>query len=76
MDDPFSKIYGLTDAELESRISELTQKYWKTNNPGLQQQISMQLEAHNIERRDRDAKKWQESQENDENGLDSLINVS
>lgn len=76
MDDPFSKIYGLTDAELEDRIGDLTRKYWKTSNPALQQQISMQLDVHNIERRDRDAKKWQEDQNNLDNGLDSLINVS
>jgi hypothetical protein len=76
MDDPFAKIYGLTDAELEARISDLTSKYWKTSNPHLQQQIATQLEAHQFESRDRQGKKWAEAQKNLDNGLDSLINVS
>jgi hypothetical protein len=76
MDDPFAKIYGLTDAELEARISDLTRKYWKTSNPGLQQQMAVQLEAHQIERRTREARKWQDTQNNLDSGLDDLINVS
>jgi len=76
MDDPFAKIYGLSDAELESRIGDLTRKYWKTHNPALQQQIAVQLEAHQIERRDREAKKWQDAQNNLDSDLDNLININ
>lgn len=75
MDDPFSKIATLTDAELETRINDLTRKYWKTHNPYLQEQIVMQLDAHKDERRNREAIKWQESQKNLDNGLDNLINI-
>ena len=76
MDDPFGRIYGLTDAELESRISDLTSKYWKTSNPHVQQQIASQLEAHQFESKYRQARKWAESQKDLASGLDSLINVS
>lgn len=76
MDDPFARIFGLTDAELEHRIGDLTRKYWKTHNPYLQQQIAVQLEAHQAERRTREAKKWQDAQKNIDDDLDNLINVS
>jgi len=75
MDDPFAKIFHLTDAELESRINDLTKKYWKTHNPFLQEQIVVQLDAHKEERRTRESKKWQDSQKNLDNGLDNLINI-
>lgn len=75
MDDPFAKIFHLTDAELESRINDLTKKYWKTHNPFLQEQIVVQLNAHKDERRTRESKKWQDSQKNLDNGLDNLINI-
>lgn len=76
MDDPFAKIFHLTDAELESRINDLTKKYWKTSNPALQEQIIVQLDAHKTERTMRESRKWQESQKNLDKGLDSLINIS
>jgi len=75
MDDPFAKIFHLTDAELETRINDLTKKYWKTTNPFLQEQIVVQLDAHKEERRAREARKWQESQQNLDKGLDNLINI-
>lgn len=75
MDDPFAKIFHLTDAELENRINDLTKKYWKTHNPFLQEQIVVQLDAHKEERRTREARKWQESQQNLDKGLDNLINI-
>jgi len=76
MDDPFAKIFSLTDAELEARINDLTRKYWKTTNPALQEQIIVQLDAHKVERQTRETRKWQESQKNLDKGLDSLINIS
>ena len=76
MDDPFSKIPTLTDAELDFRINDLTRKYWKTHNPFLQEQIIVQLDAHKDERRNREALKWQESQKNLDSDLDNLININ
>lgn len=76
MNDPFELIPTLSDSELEAKISKLTQVYWKTHNPHLQQQIVAQLDAHRLELQERNARKWQESQQNLDNDLDNLINIS
>jgi hypothetical protein len=67
----FSK---LKDAEIDSRIQELSRKYWQTPNPALQNQISMFLDLYREELRSRQAKVWQQHQ-NKSPELDKLINV-
>jgi len=76
MNDPFERIPTLTDQELEANISRLTKIYWQTPNPYLKEQIVSQLDAHKLEYQSRQAKKYQESQENLDDGLDNLINIS
>ena len=67
----------LSDAEIELKISELSRKYFISHNPQVQQQISVILEMFKQELSSRIAKQRQKEQEqNGENGLDSLINVS
>ena len=67
----------LTDSEIENKISELTRKYFIAKNPQLQHQINTILEMHKEEMRSRRAKqKLKEQEQNGENGLDNLINVS
>ena len=67
----------LSDAEIELKISELSRKYFISHNPQVQQQISVILEMFKQELNSRIAKQRQKEQEqNGENGLDSLINVS
>lgn len=69
----FSK---LKDAEIESRIQDLTRKYWQANNPTVQTQISLFLEMYQEELRSRRAKMWQQQYQNRDKGLDDLIKVS
>lgn len=69
----FSK---LKDAEIESRIQDLTKKYWQTHNPILQHQISLFLDIYQEEIRSRRARTWQQQYQNRDKGLDDLIKVS
>jgi hypothetical protein len=66
----------LTDTQVEEKIIELGRKYWMTRNPGVQAQISTLLEMYKEEARTRRAIAYQKSQENGDNDLDSLINIS
>ena len=68
---------SLSDNEVEDKIISLQRKYFMTANPSLQQQISVILEMYRQEAQARRAKSYLDQQEqNGENGLDSLINVS
>ena len=39
----------LKDAEIETRVSELSKKYWQSSNPSIQNQISLFLDLYNDE---------------------------
>ena len=65
----------LKDAEIETRVSELSKKYWQSSNPALQNQISLFLDLYNEELRSRRAKMWQQQYQSRDKGLDKLINV-
>ena len=75
--DSFAK---LSDSEIEDKIIELSRKFFMTNNPSVQQQISVILEMYKEEGRARRASAMvQRTKKNDddpENPLDNLINVS
>lgn len=79
---PNPLVFGLdqfTDTQLEDRISDLQRKYFQTSNAGLQMQIAGVLDTYKEElftRRAIAAQKQREQQGDDENGLDSLINIS
>ena len=64
----------LSDTELDSKISELGRKYWQSRNPQLQSQIASILEMYKQEAISRRSKASQ--QQNGDNSLDSLINIS
>jgi hypothetical protein len=67
----------LTDAQIDESIRSLSQKYFQSNNPQVQQQISTLLEMYRLEQQARNAKAMQKLQSNNgEEGLDNLINVS
>ena len=67
----------LSDAEVENKSIELQRKYFMTNNPQVQEQISAILDMYQEENRARRAKSYlQQNEQNSESGLDSLINVS
>lgn len=70
--DDFSQ---LKDAEIESRIQDLSKKYWQTPNPNVQRQISVFLDLYQEELRSRRAKMWQQQYQKRDKGLDDLIKV-
>lgn len=76
----FQNASSLSDQEIEDKVLNLTKKYFQTQNPQLQQQISSLVEDYKLELESRRAKQRLDAQkqqeENGEKGLDSLINIS
>ena len=72
-----NNLSNLTDNELEEKIIDLTRKYWKTNNPEVQNQISITIDTFKVEQEERRTKqKVQQNELSDDNSLDNLIKVS
>jgi len=65
----------LSDQQVEEKVSELGKKYWQTRNLQLRDQIASIYEMYRLEAQARRAKAYQ-SQSNDDNDLDSLININ
>lgn len=63
-----------TDAQLQEKVVTLQRRYFSTNNIEVQSQITLLIDTYQleIEKRTRDKKKNQ----NPDNDLDNLINVS
>jgi len=67
----------LSDNEIEQKIVELSRKFFMSSNPDVQTQISNILEMYKEEMRSRQAKqRIKNLEQNGENGLDNLINIS
>lgn len=67
----------LSDSEIEESISSLSRKYFQTQNPHVQAQITAVLEMYKDEMRLRNARAMQRlNANNGENDLDNLINIS
>jgi|TARA_B100001093_G_scaffold371262_1_gene356246 hypothetical protein len=73
--DSFSE---LKDTEIENKIVELQRKYFQAGaNPQLQQQVQAILEMYKHEMQERRAKSLnKQNQQDDNNSLDNLINIS
>lgn len=69
-------LHLLKDVEIESRIQDLSSKYFKSYNASLQHEIVLYLDMYKAELAARRAKMWQEQYEKRDTNLDSLINVS
>jgi hypothetical protein len=67
---------SLKDGEIETKISDLTKKYFMTNNTGIKAQIATLLENYRNELSARRSAEWRKMVENRDKGLDKLINVS
>ena len=67
-----------TIQELEGKVADLQRKYFLTGNPQVQVHIANVLDIYKIELQDRRIKELhrQQNQDNDENSLDNLINIS
>ena len=75
MTHPLTKVGTLKDNELEDKIIDLSSRYWKTTNPEVQQQIMLILDDYRQELSARRAKQ-QVKEQNGENDLDNLTNIS
>lgn len=64
----------LKDAEIETKIKELSKRYFQTHNPQLQQQITMLLDGYKDEMQQRRLKQADQMSKSNK-GLDKLINV-
>jgi hypothetical protein len=62
--------------EIESKIADLSKKYFMTSNPGIQTQIISILEVYQEELSIRRKAEWDLAVESRNKGLDKLINVS
>lgn len=69
-------ISQLTDSEVDSKLSDLSRKYFLTRNPELQSQIANLISIYKEEMYTRRAKAKLHQEENGDNDLDSLINIS
>lgn len=67
---------GLKDNEIESKIQELSRRYFQASNPTIRNQIVLLLDSYKEELSSRRAKNWQEQYQKRDTDLDSLINVS
>jgi len=66
---------SLKDAELEAKISDLTRKYFMTNNVAIREQISAVLNTYKDAVATRRQDEWQKMMDNRDKGLDKLINI-
>ncbi len=66
----------LKDAEIETKIQDLSKRYFQAHNLALQSQIVTLLDMYKMELANRRAKMWQEQYQKRDTDLDSLINVS
>ena len=66
----------LSDNELEQKIIDLSRRFWTTNNPEVQAQMSMIIETYKLEQQERRIQQRKVQDENGDEGLDNLIKVS
>lgn len=66
----------LKDNEIESKILDLSKKYWVAKNPEVQFQIRLLLDQYNEELRTRRSKLLQQQYQNRNQDLDKLIKVN
>jgi hypothetical protein len=67
---------GLKDAELETKINDLTRKYFMSYNPGVQAQMIAVLDSYKEELDKRRRAEYDKMMNNRDKGLDKLINIS
>lgn len=70
-----SDLSGLKTPELESKISDLTRKYFTSPNPDVRHQIIMILETYKEELAKRQREEYNKMMNSRNKDLDKLINV-
>jgi hypothetical protein len=71
-----SDLSSLKDSELQTKISDLTNKYFLTSNPGVRAQMVAILEDYKSEQYRRDKVAYEKMMANRDTSLDKLIKVS
>lgn len=66
----------MKETELETKLQELSKRYFQTSNASVQYQITMLIDMYKQELSVRRAKQWQEQTQNLDKDLDNLINVN
>jgi len=66
----------LKDSEIESKIGDLTKKYFMTHNTSLRQQMGMMLEDYKAELSKRRQAALEKLMNNGDKSLDKLININ
>jgi hypothetical protein len=66
----------LKDSEVESKINELTRRYFSTGNVDLQRQVAMVLDTYREELAKRQRIAYENMMKGRNKDLDKLINVS
>lgn len=69
-------ISTLKDTELESKIQDLSKKYFQARNPSIQGQIVMLLDMYREELSIRQSRALRQEYQKRDTDLDNLINVS
>jgi hypothetical protein len=75
---PFmDNLNSFTDSQLEEKIAKLNKVYFVTQNEDVRHQVILSLDTLKLELESRRAaQRVQLLDDSDENGLDSLINIS
>lgn len=74
---PLAEDYSsLKDDEVETRIQDLSRKYFQTPNPAVKQQIAMFLDIYKAELSSRRAKSLAQIHQTRNKDLDKLIKLS
>ena len=66
---------SLKDAEIETKINDLSKKYFATYNVDVRQQIVMVLETYKEELNNRRQREYEKMMQSRNKDLDKLINV-
>ncbi len=66
----------LSEADLQDRLSSISTKYWQTQNPDVRSQMIVIIDELKYELKLRSSKPVENSEDNDDNSLDNLINIS
>ena len=68
------ELQSLSDNDLYNKLEDLNKKYWMTTKEQIRSQIVMLLDDIKLEQENR--KIAEKKQENENNNLDNLINIS
>ena len=66
----------LSEADLQERLSSISTKYWQTQNPDVRSQMMVIIDELKYELRLRSSKPVENTEDNGDNSLDNLINIS